>query len=143
MCIHSSFSRTNTQGASATISFEGNSITVYGATSYDHALFSVQLDGDDPMLLNGTAPVPRYQNMLVRNMIRPPCSLPDEIYERIVLCGRASEYLTCTGGRQCRYHGNVARSRQGCCIEVGNMEHVGELVWRGARRKVRVSFNCT
>ncbi|KAI0342657.1 hypothetical protein BDW22DRAFT_1428833 [Trametopsis cervina] len=61
---NSTMHRTNTQGASATISFEGNSITVYGATSYDHALFSVQLDGGDPMLLNGTAPVPRYQNML-------------------------------------------------------------------------------
>ncbi|THG98251.1 hypothetical protein EW026_g3908 [Hermanssonia centrifuga] len=58
--------RTNVNGASATLLFNGNAITVYGATSTDHGLFSVSLDGSDPpLLLNGSAPVLRAQNILV------------------------------------------------------------------------------
>ncbi|KAI0091119.1 hypothetical protein BDY19DRAFT_933898 [Irpex rosettiformis] len=56
--------RTSQPNASATISFEGNSITVYGTTSMDHAAFSVELDGGTPIVLNGSAPVTRFQNML-------------------------------------------------------------------------------
>ncbi|PSR81991.1 hypothetical protein PHLCEN_2v6166, partial [Hermanssonia centrifuga] len=57
--------RTNVNGASATLLFNGSAITVYGATSTNHGLFSVSLDGSDsPLLLNGSAPVFRPQNML-------------------------------------------------------------------------------
>ncbi len=53
-------------GASASLLFNGSAITVYGATSTDYGLFSVSLDGSDsPLLLNGSAPMFRPQNMLV------------------------------------------------------------------------------
>ncbi|THG98734.1 hypothetical protein EW026_g3508 [Hermanssonia centrifuga] len=58
--------RTNVNGASASLLFNGSAITVYGATSTDYGLFSISLDGNDPpLLLNGSAPVFRPQNMLV------------------------------------------------------------------------------
>ncbi|PSR81560.1 hypothetical protein PHLCEN_2v6326 [Hermanssonia centrifuga] len=57
--------RTDVNGASATLLFNGNAITVYGATSTDHGLFSVSLDdSDSPLLLNGVAPAFRPQNIL-------------------------------------------------------------------------------
>ncbi|PSS34147.1 hypothetical protein PHLCEN_2v1815 [Hermanssonia centrifuga] len=57
--------RTNVNGASASLLFNGSAITVYGATSTDYGLFSISLDGNDPpLLLNGSAPVFRPQNML-------------------------------------------------------------------------------
>lgn len=64
--IHFLPSRTNTPDASATISFYGDAITVYGATAANHGVFSVQVDGGDPHILNGSAPDWRYQNTLVR-----------------------------------------------------------------------------
>ncbi|KAI0783837.1 hypothetical protein BC629DRAFT_1723730 [Irpex lacteus] len=60
--------RTSQTSATATISFEGNAITVYGATSTNHAAFSVALDGGVPIVLNGSAPVPRFQNMLLHTL---------------------------------------------------------------------------
>ncbi|KAI0684583.1 hypothetical protein BC835DRAFT_1310487 [Cytidiella melzeri] len=56
--------RTNQEGATAEILFEGNAIAVYGVTSKNHAAFNVALDGGAPLSLNGSAPVLRYQNML-------------------------------------------------------------------------------
>ncbi|KAI0091115.1 hypothetical protein BDY19DRAFT_991693 [Irpex rosettiformis] len=57
---------TNQTGAHATISFEGNEIAVYGATSDNHGLYTVVLDGGLSMQLNGSAPrgVFRPRNML-------------------------------------------------------------------------------
>ncbi|KAJ3553757.1 hypothetical protein NM688_g3448 [Phlebia brevispora] len=63
----STMHRTNIQGASANILFYGNAITLYGATSNNHGLFSITLDGIPiSYTLNGSAPVnqTRWQNML-------------------------------------------------------------------------------
>ena len=60
------FRRTSTQGSSATITFTGNTISVYGTTAADHGLFSVSLDHGPPLIMNGTAPETRYQTLLVR-----------------------------------------------------------------------------
>ena len=62
---------TNQTGARATISFEGNSIALYGATSDNHGQYTVVLDGGLSMQLNGAAPqgMFRPQNMLVRRDI--------------------------------------------------------------------------
>lgn len=54
--------------ASAKISFSGNSVYVYGATSSNHGLFSASLDGGPPVTMNGTAPQFRAQNLLVRRI---------------------------------------------------------------------------
>ncbi|PSS34144.1 hypothetical protein PHLCEN_2v1812 [Hermanssonia centrifuga] len=64
MHINLRISRTNVNGASASLLFNGSAITVYGATSTDYGLFSVSLDGNAPLLLNGSAPMFRPQNML-------------------------------------------------------------------------------
>lgn len=56
--------RTSTQGSSATITFTGNTISVYGTTAADHGLFSVSLDHGPPLIMNGTAPETRYQTLL-------------------------------------------------------------------------------
>ncbi|KAF7794895.1 hypothetical protein EIP86_006038 [Pleurotus ostreatoroseus] len=61
---------TPTQGASASIAFYGNAITVYGATSTNHGAFSIALDGISiPSILNGSAPAFRPQNMLVSSIL--------------------------------------------------------------------------
>ncbi|KAI0783846.1 hypothetical protein BC629DRAFT_529054 [Irpex lacteus] len=64
---NNTFHVTNQTGARATITFEGNAIAVYGATSDNHGPFTVVLDGGISTQLNGTAPtgVFRPQNLLV------------------------------------------------------------------------------
>ena len=59
---------TSVTRASATISFKGNAITVYGATSGNHGAFTVALDGGVSVALNGSAKAFRPQNMLVRRL---------------------------------------------------------------------------
>ncbi len=59
-------SLTNQPGATATISFRGNAITVYGATSGNHGTFTVGLDGGVSTAFSGEASAFRPQNMLVR-----------------------------------------------------------------------------
>ncbi|EKM58539.1 uncharacterized protein PHACADRAFT_252958 [Phanerochaete carnosa HHB-10118-sp] len=59
--------RTNVMNASASVIFTGNAISIYGATSTNHGLFSVSLDSAQPLILNGTTPSYigiRYQNLL-------------------------------------------------------------------------------
>ena len=61
-------SRTNILGAWASVLFYGNAISLYGATSSNHGLFSITLDGVSvPIAFNGSAPVnyTRWQNLLV------------------------------------------------------------------------------
>ncbi|KIP10533.1 hypothetical protein PHLGIDRAFT_232823 [Phlebiopsis gigantea 11061_1 CR5-6] len=55
---------TTTSNAYASIIFTGNAIAVYGATSGNHGLYSVSLDGHTPLVLNGTATTFRPQNLL-------------------------------------------------------------------------------
>jgi hypothetical protein len=59
-------SRTQVANAQATLSFWGNHVELYGATSDNHGAFSVALDGAAPVMLNGTSPIFRPQTLLVR-----------------------------------------------------------------------------
>lgn len=52
---------TNDINAFATITFQGNAVTLYGMTGQNHGSFIVSTDGGNPFFLNGTAPNPRYQ----------------------------------------------------------------------------------
>jgi hypothetical protein len=54
----------NTPDVSATLSFWGTHVELYGASSYNHGLFSVALDGAPPITLNASAPVFRPQTLL-------------------------------------------------------------------------------
>ena len=74
-------SLTDVTRASATISFKGNAITVYGATSVNHGAFTVALDGGVSMALNGSAKAFRPQNMLVRRLL--PLTIPSALYDCI------------------------------------------------------------
>lgn len=77
---------TNVQGATATVKFSGarkisllglnvdmtdhigstgSAVSLYGATSGNHALYGVSLDGAPPVTLNGSAPAFRAQALLV------------------------------------------------------------------------------
>lgn len=56
---------TQTQGAAANITFEGNAIALYGTTNDDHGLFSVSIDDGPESTFNGSAPEPRFQMLLV------------------------------------------------------------------------------
>jgi hypothetical protein len=56
--------------AQATLSFWGNHVELYGATSDNHGSFSVALDGAPPVMLNGTSPIFRAQTLLVRHAPR-------------------------------------------------------------------------
>ncbi|KAI0783850.1 hypothetical protein BC629DRAFT_529107 [Irpex lacteus] len=56
--------RTRQAGASAEISFQGNSIEIYGATSGNHGAFAVDIDGGPSTFLNGSAAKFFPQNML-------------------------------------------------------------------------------
>lgn len=58
-------SRTSQSGASAQISFQGNAIAVYGATSGNHALYTAEMDGGLAVTLNGSASHFYPQNTLV------------------------------------------------------------------------------
>ncbi|KAI0091113.1 hypothetical protein BDY19DRAFT_683926 [Irpex rosettiformis] len=61
---NNTYHSTNNTRASATITFQGNAITVYGATSGNHGAFTVTLDGGVSVGLNGSASAFRPQNML-------------------------------------------------------------------------------
>ena len=65
MTCASTCSRTNTTEAYATIPFYGNAIEVYGGTDVDHGSFIVSLDNGPNRTLNGSAPTPRVQVLLV------------------------------------------------------------------------------
>lgn len=54
-----------TQGASATVVFEGNAVALYGNVNHDHGLFSVSIDGMNQPNFNGYSPESRYQMLLV------------------------------------------------------------------------------
>lgn len=56
---------TYSQGASATVMFEGNAIALYGTTNTDHGLFSVSIDNGPEATFNASAPEPRFQMLLV------------------------------------------------------------------------------
>lgn len=56
---------TQTQGAAANITFEGNAIALYGTTNDDHGLFSVSIDDGPESTFNGSAPEPRFQMLIV------------------------------------------------------------------------------
>lgn len=62
---HVKNSLTNDINAFATITFEGNAVTLYGMTGQNHGSFIVSIDGGNPFFLNGTAPDPRYQMLTV------------------------------------------------------------------------------
>ena len=65
--IRPRISRTSTTGASASIAFYGNAIALYGGTGPDHGAYAVALDGVPATIkFNGSAPVARYQELLVR-----------------------------------------------------------------------------
>lgn len=53
------------QGASATVTFEGNTIALYGTVNNDHGLFGVSIDGGTQTNFDGKAPEPRFQMLLV------------------------------------------------------------------------------
>lgn len=55
---------TYSQGASATVMFEGNAIALYGTTNTDHGLFSVSIDNGPEATFNASAPEPRFQMLL-------------------------------------------------------------------------------
>lgn len=61
-------------GASATIVFQGNAISLYGGTALNHGMFSVSLDGGSPLVMNGTAPVTRTAVLLVCSFFPSPQS---------------------------------------------------------------------
>ena len=86
---------TNQTGARATISFEGNSIALYGATSDNHGQYTVVLDGGLSMQLNGAAPqgMFRPKNMLVRRHILRLLDVSDLPHTCVylVLCWRPLE----------------------------------------------------
>lgn len=56
---------TYSQGAFATVMFEGNAIALYGATNVDHGLFNVSIDDGPESTFNGFAPEARFQMLLV------------------------------------------------------------------------------
>ncbi|KIP01363.1 hypothetical protein PHLGIDRAFT_362060 [Phlebiopsis gigantea 11061_1 CR5-6] len=56
--------RSSIQGAYAVITFQGNVISVYGATAKNHGLYSVSMDGQPSMIFNGTSPEFRAQSLL-------------------------------------------------------------------------------
>jgi hypothetical protein len=49
---------------SAIVSFNGNQVALYGATSGNHGLYSVSLDGQPPQKFNGSAVTFRPQQLL-------------------------------------------------------------------------------
>lgn len=60
---------TYSQGASATVMFEGNAIALYGTTNTDHGLFSVSIDNGPKATFNASAPEPRFQMLLVCSVL--------------------------------------------------------------------------
>ncbi|KZS92687.1 hypothetical protein SISNIDRAFT_486205 [Sistotremastrum niveocremeum HHB9708] len=62
--FNSTLHATNEQNVQAVISFEGNAVYLYGATSDNHGIFSVQIDDGPISNLNGSAPTFRPQTLL-------------------------------------------------------------------------------
>lgn len=67
----STMHRTNLTSDSTTISFDGNAITVQSATSGNHGLYNISLDGGPPTTYSGSAPEFRSQMILVRGLSPP------------------------------------------------------------------------
>lgn len=63
---------TYTQGASATVTFEGNAISLFGTVNTDHGVFSVSIDGGAQTNFDGIASEPRFQTLLVRIDLSSP-----------------------------------------------------------------------
>jgi len=55
---------TTTYGAAASLTFEGSEVFLYGGTGPNHGQFKVQLDNQQPLELNGTAPMQHPQTEL-------------------------------------------------------------------------------
>jgi hypothetical protein len=85
---HRPRSRVNTPGVSATLSFWGTHVELYGASSYNHGLFSVALDGAPALVLNASAPVFRPQTLLYMSS-----GLPDGPHTLVVASTELSVFF--------------------------------------------------
>ena len=68
-CFEGTFAVSNTNGASATISFFGSRIALYGAKRSNHNQFTTVLDGGNPLVGDGKSQQPLFGQTLYQSPI--------------------------------------------------------------------------